>query len=467
MGEDDYSGSEMGEDDYSGSEMGEGDYNSQDEKSGDDDQFEQVELEGRAGAAHNDDYDAEDSDREAADIDRYLAERKEHNEASSRDRCRQLRENLEFPDEIDTPADQPARERFQKYRGLQSFRTSSWDPYENLPLDYGRIVEFADFQKTRRQVLQSVLAMAKSSTNGRQMECQMERPAHVPPGHLISLHIRKVPEETIQAALLTAANSRPFVVFGLLPHEQKMSVVNFSCTRPKSTIFGSGEDAAIESNDESSMAINDAGDGDGFFNDQQPIVKSKDLLLIFCGFRRFHNRPIYSQNSGGSKQLHKYEEFLHTGTTSIGTMFAPVTFPPAPVTMFTLPSGKTGGDLPQFVGYGSVLRVDPARMIIKRRILTGHPTRIHKSSHRHTAVVKFMFFDPLDVEYFKPVELKTKYGRRGHIMDSVGTHGTMKCSFDRQLQQQDTVCLMLYKRVYPKWPVGGYKSLFADVERVE
>lgn len=69
-----------------------------------------------------------------------------------RDRKREEDDDAAFPDEIDTPIDVSARTRFQRYRGLRSFRTSPWDPYENLPKDYARIFQFEDFKRTERAV---------------------------------------------------------------------------------------------------------------------------------------------------------------------------------------------------------------------------------------------------------------------------------------------------------------------------
>jgi pre-rRNA-processing protein TSR1 len=61
-----------------------------------------------------------------------------------------------------------------------------------------------------------------------------------------------------------------------------------------------------------------------------------------------------------------------------------------------------------------------------------------------------MFYNPEDVKWFKPAELSTKLGAAGHIREPVGTHGLMKVRFNRIIQQSDTVCLPLFKRVFPK-----------------
>ncbi len=66
-------------------------------------------------------------------------------------------------------------------------------------------------------------------------------------------------------------------------------------------------------------------------------------------------------------------------------------------------------------------------------------------------MIRFMFFNPEDVEYFKAADLHTKLGLTGRILASVGTHGALKATFNAPISQADSVCIHLYKRVYPRW----------------
>ena len=80
-------------------------------------------------------------------------------------------------------------------------------------------------------------------------------------------------------------------------------------------------------------------------------------------------------------------------------------------------------------------------------MVTGYPVRVHK----RTAIIKHMFYRPEDAMYFKPAQLFTKHGLAGHIQCPVGTHGLFRVHFGRAILGHDTVCLALWKRVYPKF----------------
>jgi pre-rRNA-processing protein TSR1 len=227
------------------------------------------------------------------------------------------------------------------------------------------------------------------------------------------------------AAFTAAAAAAPAVLLGLLQHEAKLSVAHFALSKCEAH--------------------------------QQPM-RSKAPLDFHVGFRRFAGaRPIFSQDGTGDK--FKYERFMRPGAPTVASLFAPITYGPAPVLAFATADVSADGDAMAegegarasgvaLAAAGTLRPCDPERIVLKRAVITGYPHKIHKKK----AVIRFMFHSPEDVRWFKPLELWTKYGRHGRIREPLGTHGSLKAAFDGVLQQRDTICASLYKRVFPKLP---------------
>ncbi|SPR01307.1 unnamed protein product (mitochondrion) [Plasmodiophora brassicae] len=281
---------------------------------------------------------------------------------------RMERDELEFPDEVDVPLDQSARDRFQKYRGLKQFVGSSWDPMENLPLEYGHIVRFQSFEATQRRVMLEA--------------CEAAGPV---PGSYVRIRIAGAGE--LAASMASAS---PLIVSMLYQHERQVSVTHYKVRRT------TGYDKP---------------------------VKSKEPVVLSVGFRRFPARPVYSDDSP-SADKHRIERFLHANRYAIASA----------------PKAR-------LIATGTTFGCDPNRLNIKRIVLTGYPIRIHK----RRAVVRYMFFRPDDIRWFKPVPLTTKGGLVGQIDEPLGTHGYFKCSFNGFPKYNDTIGMNLYKRQFPPW----------------
>lgn len=347
-----------------------------DDDEDDEDEQEDVELSEKSASEGEEQEDGDDNLDQMED-DPY--EREAHR-LDPDSRLQQL-----FPDRIAIPPNQTARGHLTAYRGLQSLRTAAWDPEEGLPAEYSQIYQFADPARSIHKAL-----------NG---------PVTSPfqPGQLLSLTVSGVSAEQAQAMLM-AHQRAPLVLYGLLPHEQRTSLLHFTVS-PRIHSLVSGE----------------------------PVV------VWLGGFRRFTCRPVYSEHNP-SAPLHRLMRRVEPGMTAVATIYAPIHYGPGPALVF-------GADGTLISASGSLLGPDPRRIILERATLTGAPYKVH----RRACVVRWMFDNAADVAWFKPVELTTRTGRRGHVKASVGTHGHFKALFDKPLGANEPIAMHLYRRVFPAW----------------
>lgn len=291
-------------------------------------------------------------------------------------------DDREFPDELELHPNVTARERLARYRGLKSLRTSKWETTEDAPFqpeNWDRLAHIGNYKALKNKVLSEALV------------------GGIVPGSRVLVHLRSAPRELVVAH----SAGKLVALYGLLRHEHKQAVVNFSLT-PSGEYVG-------------------------------PPIKAKDTLVVQVGPRRMVINPLFSQAGGtGRNNVAKFERFLVPGRTSVATVVGPVMWGSVPAVFWR----QTEHGL-KLVGSGSFVNVDQARVVAKRVVLTGHPFKIHKK----LVTVRYMFFNAEDVAWFKAIPLFTKRGRSGFVKESLGTHGYFKATFDGKINPQDAVAI--------------------------
>ncbi|CAJ07007.1 conserved hypothetical protein [Leishmania major strain Friedlin] len=301
------------------------------------------------------------------------------------------------PDMVDTPVNIPARQRFAKYRGMRSFHTGRWDPAENLPPQYAYIYKLQGYSRIRESAI--------DACEGGMAEV----------GMCIAITLVNVPQ-----SVWNACERCLLIASGQLQHEQKWSVLHFQVQRASEL--------------------------------DEPI-KSKTPMLAHIGFRKFYVSPLFSDISSGDRS--KFARFFHEGDRfRMATFFGPISYNPCPLLLFQVPSleEQAEGNPLRLACFGGSLPPNPETLLLKRAVLSGRVAVIHKKQ----VVVKYMFFNDEDIKWFQPVDLYTKFGRRGKITKPVGTHGLFKAVLNDQIMQHDVVCMDLFKRVFPKWTTVAF-----------
>ena len=299
-----------------------------------------------------------------------------------------------MPDEVDTPINVRAKDEFCEYRGLQNFWKDKWDKFESLPLQYSQIFNINDWKQACK-LSKTIENINKNNDDNHLIECNQK----------IDVIINNVNKNDY---IQMVKHDSPVILWNLLKYETKISVSHYLIKKSNT------------------------------YND---TLQELNEYLFDSGFRRFNGKPIFTDNTKCDKHL-TIKTINDNNEYYIMSIYAPICYPPINILIF-----NNDNKFDNILGNGYLTEINAHRILIERKILTGRPVKIH----RRRAIVRYMFWNPKDVRYFMPLNLWTKHGLKGKIEQSVGDQGYMKCFFSGKLKQNDTICLSLYKRVFPQF----------------
>ena len=364
--------------------------------------IEKEKLEKQGLSHYNMDFDIDDDDDIDIDIDIEQQEndQQENEENIDKDKDFEFLNN----DQVETPINVRAKDRFAQYRGLKQFYKTKWDKFELLPIEYSQISNIKDWKKAIKMTkLENMIKKEKengliedndnnNNNNNNLIEC----------GKRVRIYIEGITMDIYNKILLNFNLNKPLIIWSLLKFENKISVCHYLIKKQK--------------------------------NYKKDMIGLNEYIFD-VGFRRFKCNPIFSDNSNGNKHLIK-KIIINNDEFMIASIYGYINYPPLPLTVYD-------GD--NLCATGKLFSINAHRILIKRKILTGSAIKVQK----RRAIIKYMFNNCFDVNYFKPIDLWTKHGLKGKIEQGIGDKGLMKCFFNGNIKQNDTICLSLYKRIFP------------------
>lgn len=125
----------------------------------------------------------------------------------------------------------------------------------------------------------------------------------------MTVYLKDVPKDAAERR-----TGRPLIVFSLLQHEHKKSVLHF----------------AVQRNTECEDSVRSKVSNYPFILTSVMVTPVKDPLILCVGPRRLRVKPIYSQYAQGGARgvnnVHKFERYLRHGDTYVATIYAPILF---------------------------------------------------------------------------------------------------------------------------------------------